>query len=165
MATTMRLSGNRELETLLRKLPDRLAKNVTFAALRAGARIVQKAAQTNLIGNGSVDTGALVAAQKISTRRRSRKGAAVVAVGTDKLVRMALRKGRSKTIKINPRNYAHLVEFGTEHSAAKPFMRPAMDQNGEAALVKILEMSAKGIEREAAALAGGRKSFATGKKI
>lgn len=163
--TTMRLRGDRDIENLLRRLPGRIAKNVTFNALRSGARIVMKAAQTNLLANGSVDTGALVASIKISTRRRSRKAPAVVAVGADKLVRMPTRRGQRKPMKINPRNYAHLVEFGTEHSPAKPFMRPAIDQNGEAALVKILEMSAKGIEREAAALAGGRKSFVTGKKI
>lgn len=29
----------------------------------------------------------------------------------------------------DPSNIAHLVEYGTKHSKAKPFMRPAFDQN------------------------------------
>ena len=30
---------------------------------------------------------------------------------------------------IRPANYAHLVEFGTKHAAAHPFMRPAIVQS------------------------------------
>jgi HK97 gp10 family phage protein len=44
-------------------------------------------------------------------------------------------KGKGKRMKggrlviRNPVRYAHLVEFGTRHSRAKPFMRPAFDAN------------------------------------
>jgi HK97 gp10 family phage protein len=163
----MPLRGAGDLEKLLRQLPDRVAKNVTFGAVRASARVIQRAARENLVSNPSVDTGALVAAIKVSTRRRSRKAPAVAAVGVDKLIATVVRKGRrsKKPMKINPRNYAHLVEFGTEHSAAEPFMRPAIDQHGEQALVALLDNAAKGIEREARKLAAGKTSYRTGRRI
>lgn len=41
-----------------------------------------------------------------------------------------------------PAKYAHLIEFGTKHSKAEPFMRPAVDAGRNEAL-KIIEQTAK----------------------
>jgi HK97 gp10 family phage protein len=41
-----------------------------------------------------------------------------------------------------PAKYAHLLEFGTKHAKAKPFMRPALDESRKAVL-GIIEVSAK----------------------
>ena len=35
--------------------------------------------------------------------------------------------------------YAHMVEFGTRHSRARPFMRPALDAKGQAAVNAVQE--------------------------
>lgn len=49
-----------------------------------------------------------------------------------------------------PANYAHLVEFGTKHAQAKPFMRPAMAA-GRASALKEIENSARaGLAKEVA---------------
>jgi HK97 gp10 family phage protein len=149
MANRMTLRGAKELERALLALPDRVAKRHTFNALRAAARQIQKAARENLIAHGSADTGALVNAVKTSDRKRSKKGSAVVAVGIENKAYQAKRKGSSRPKKVNPKNYAHLVEFGSEHSAAKPFMGPAMDGEGGKALDTILDKLTKAIEKEA----------------
>lgn len=190
----MKIMGARELEKVLKQLPDRLARNVTFNGLRAGGRVIASAAKANLRSNGSVDTGALAEAIKVETRKRSRKGSAVVAVGIENKASQRSRKGADKSMKVNPSKYAHLVEFGTEPhviqpkkrkrlafqgndglvvtsaiqhpgTVAKPFMRPAVDQYGKTAASKITETMARGVEREARALASGSKSFVTGKRI
>jgi HK97 gp10 family phage protein len=155
----MGLRGAQELERALLALPDRVAKKHTFAALRTAARMVQTAARQNVINNGSVDTGGLVAAIKISDRKKSRKGPAVVAVGVENRAYTAKRKGKSEPEKINPKNYAHLVEFGTEKMPAQPFMRSAFDGESGAALNGMLDKLAKAIETEA------KKLGATAPKI
>lgn len=35
-------------------------------------------------------------------------------------------RAHTKTGTVNPRNYAHLVEFGTHNAEAHPFLRPAL---------------------------------------
>lgn len=42
-------------------------------------------------------------------------------------------RGKTREQVRDPRHYTHLVEFGTEHSAAKPFLRPAFDRNKDQA--------------------------------
>lgn len=39
--------------------------------------------------------------------------------------------------KVNPSKYAHLVEFGTVHSAAAPFMRNSMDESRSAVFSEV----------------------------
>ena len=51
---------------------------------------------------------------------------------------------------LNPTSYAHFVEFGTRHAAARPFLRPAMDGNRSAALAIIAAAVKAGLAREAA---------------
>ena len=41
----------------------------------------------------------------------------------------------------------HLLEFGTEHSRAKPFMRPAAEQNISAAIDEFVKQYSKSIDR------------------
>ena len=48
---------------------------------------------------------------------------------------------------------------------AEPFLRPALDEGGDEAIRKIGQTMGKGVEREARALASGKTSFLTGKRI
>lgn len=158
--TTSRLIGAAEIEEVLKQLPDRLARQVTGQALRAGGAIIVKHAKQKLASNGSIDTGAL---QKAVTVKSGQQGKAQV--GIRRISMTVTRKGRSKPEKVSPARYAHLVEFGTKHSAAEPFLRPALDEGGEEAIRKIGEMMGRGAEREARALATGKKSTITGRKV
>lgn len=49
-----------------------------------------------------------------------------------------------------PANYAHLVEFGTRHAQAHPFMRPAMEAGRKSALSEIEKEAKIGLAKEAA---------------
>ena len=58
--------------------------------------------------------------------------------------------------------HGHLLEFGTAHSAAQPFMRPAWDQDHKALLERLkveiwteIKKSMARAERKAARLAAG----------
>lgn len=157
--------GAKEIENLLKRLPERVAKNVTTGALRAGAAVIARQARANVRNSPSIDSGLLVRNITSRARKRSKKGSAVVSVGVARKTAMVVRKGREKAVKVSPARYAHLVEFGTEHSPAEPFLRPALDEKGDEAIARIGAAMGKGIEREARKLAQGKTNFVTGRRI
>ena len=85
-----------------------------------------------------VRTGALKRSITTAVERR-RKGQA------ERVVVIGFKKPHSRR--------AHLEEFGTRHSAAHPFMRPALDTKANEALSEMGDELAKGIADEAAKLA------------
>ncbi len=131
--TDYEIKGALEMERLLKELGPQLAVKVADEALRAGARVVVEEAKRLV----PVDTGAL----------------------RDSIVAQVQRKGSDEEreiligFKVPHSRRAHLTEFGTAHSAAKPFMRPAMDAKASEALEEIGGVLAKGITREAEKLA------------
>lgn len=181
--TVMRLNGAAEIEGLLKKLPEKVAKRVVVSSLRQGGTVIAKAAKSNLATHGSIVTGALSASIKTITVRNPTMGAAQVKVGIVGKKLNVIRPGETKPRRIGPGTYAKWVEYGTgEHrieaadgktlawgaggstvftrsvdhpgAKAKPFMRPAVDTRGPAAARKVVEAAAKGIAREAGKLAG-----------
>lgn len=179
--TTMRLGGAAEIEALLRKLPEKVAKKVVVSSLRQGGGVIAKQAKANLAANGSIVTGALAAAVKTITVRNPTMGAAQVKVGVVGKKMNVVRPGETKPRRVGPGTVAKWVEFGTgEHrieaegktlawsaggsavfarsvdhpgAKAKPFIRPAVDTKGSAAAQKVVAAAAKGIAREAGKLA------------
>lgn len=151
------ISGLKEIEEVLKKLPENMAKRATYGALRAGAAVIAKAARAKVKANPSIDSGLLEKNITSRARRRSKKGSAVVSVGIHRKAAQVVRKGRKKPVKVVPSRYAHLVEFGTEHSPAEPFMRPALDEQVGVAAEKVKEGLARAVEREARKLASGRR--------
>lgn len=134
----MNIKGLDELLTFMDKLTPKIEANVARGALRAGMSVVKPVAQSN-IHNVS---GELARGLKIGTRRRG------------SLITANLKAtGKHRSI-------AHLVEFGTAaHNIAakvggwlsfmnvfrkeiahpgarpKPFMRPALDSQAQAAVI------------------------------
>lgn len=75
---------------------------------------------------------------------------------TDRLAAVGLRIKRMPKGKIGvgtgggdlrPRSYWHLVEFGTAHSPAHPFIRPAFDRNAAQLVEDFKRIVAAGLER------------------
>jgi HK97 gp10 family phage protein len=156
--------GAKEIEAVLKAMPERIAKNVVVNSLRAGARIIAKQARANLRANPSIDSGMLEKNVTSRARKRSKQGSAVVSVGIARATAIVKRRNRKKAVKASPSKYAHLVEFGREGMAAEPFLRPALDEKAIEAIGKIGEFLGKGVEREAAKLAAGKTSFVSGKR-
>lgn len=143
----IRVTGFAELQKVLDTLPAKIEANILRGALRAGAKpILEAARQSAPIGEPSdsakrkyrVYAGALRDSLRISGRIDKRNGnitAKVVAGGK-------VRKTGADVF------YAHFSEFGTRpHSLSKkgeadhpgtparPFMRPAIDSQAQAAVV------------------------------
>lgn len=128
------VTGSKELERLLNQLPEKVAQNVTVNGLKAGGRILVKGMKARAPRRtGALAKTPVVSSSKKATRRESH---AVV----------AFLKPVSRRV--------HLTEFGTEHSAAQPFIRPTLDQDGARAIKAIGESIGKGVERQARKMAG-----------
>ena len=99
------LEGAEELNRALRSVGDRAGGITLRNAAEAGADVIAEQARAN----APRDTGAL--AEGITTQAgRIQQGRAVINIG--------YRKAQW---------YGQFVELGTEHAAAHPFLRPALD--------------------------------------
>ncbi len=127
------LRGAREMEELLKKLGPEISNKLGDAALRAGAKPIVEEAKRLV----PVRSGELRDAIAARVQRRTARDERVIHIGF-------LRPVSAR---------AHLTEFGTARSAAKPFMRPAMDSRASAALGEMGKSLARGIAREAKKLA------------
>ncbi len=146
---TVHVTGLSQLQAFLDQLPVKIQKNVMRGALRAGMNVVKPVAQSDI---HSI-SGALAKSLYVSTRT---KGSTVTAT---------LSAGRGFGKKGTPaRNLPLWVEFGTAaHNVAakagkslaflnvfrkdihhpgarpKPFMRPALDQQAQPAVIAAAE--------------------------
>lgn len=136
-------TGLRELKRNYSKLIDRAAKSILDKGLTAATRPIITNARRRL--TTSEESGALRKSLGFRkyTDRRSKARAYVIGP----------RAGHALTYngeKRDPIRYAHLVEFGTRHSQAKPYLRPAFDaEGGRKAIDRFRDKVAPLIEQEA----------------
>jgi HK97 gp10 family phage protein len=126
-ALQFKITGAKELEAALKDIGPKVATRLGDKAVRAGSRIIVKEAKRLCPKR----TGAL------------RRSIGAVRGRTNKQDERSMLVGFKKP----GRRYAHLVEFGTVHSAAKPFLRPALDARAADALREMQEVLADGILR------------------
>lgn len=155
MANDVQVRGLAELQRALDTLPAKIEANIMRGAVRAGTQVLAEAARANV----PVRSGRLAESVRVgSVRIDKRTGRVVGVVRAGKLVGS---KGKAKD-KFADVFYAHMVEYGTaahiikappgaklnvrgiflssvEHPGAKkrPFMRPALDTHGRAAVEAI----------------------------
>ena len=151
---TMEIEGLKELDALLRKLPERVAGNALAAAVASGARVIRDDA----IARAPVDTGAMQA--QIYTKRVRASNA------FERTSIVGVRGGKAKYAN-NKRNrqqgragkeyanggktyYWRFVEFGTSKMAAHPFLRPAFDAKQNEAVKAITERLDERIQKAVA---------------
>lgn len=148
-----RILGLKEIKRRIEALPKELQKKAYRSALSSGARVIAKAAKRKApegderllkksIGIKYLPATTRSQALGIIGPRRGFKGAPKVV--TDR------KTGQKKTVTPDPVRYAHLVEKGTRHSAAKPFLRPAMIETQSEVFMKMSAMIDRAIAREIA---------------
>lgn len=131
MASTFKVEGLRELGLAMQQLSADMAGKVARQAVAAGAGVVRKDARRR----APRDSGNLQAA--VIMKRLPKRETPL----TEEYI-VATRKGRTRDAKAAKAGagklgkdayYAHMVEFGTVKMAAQPFMRPALENNTQAA--------------------------------
>lgn len=104
--------GDKQLIANLNALAPKIKKKIMKPAMRKGAAVIAKRAKRKV----KKRSGML---QKSIKAKATKNGNGRVYVD----MKVA---GEYKGKRVVPKNYAHLVEFGTSNSAAHPFMRPAL---------------------------------------
>lgn len=130
---TFEIKGAKEMENLLKALGPRVASKAGDKALRAAAKPIVDQAKRLV----PVDTGALRRSITAQIGRRTKASERVILIG--------FRPPTSAR--------AHFTEFGTSHSAAHPFMRPAMDTRMHQALREMGRVLGAEIESSAMQMA------------
>lgn len=136
---TMSLKGDKELIKTLRKLPDAVRRDVLVEALEAAAEPIADAARRKV----DVDRGKLRASIKVRRSRARRAGP-----------RVAVTTSRERAWYAGETYYGAFIEFGhfvgsralgsrRRFVPARPFMRPAYDENRFAALVIARRVAAR----------------------
>ena len=137
---SLELHGLEGLKAQLEELKAEAAGRAVARAARLAFKPVLATAQALV----PVDTGLLRDSIKISVVRPG-DGGAVVHVGLSlRPIKGAAKLGR-RTASAHWR--WHFVELGTRNMAAKPFLRPALDQNAQRVVDVLREELAKGIAR------------------
>ena len=121
-------AGLRGVMSALDDLLPQLRKSAETAVLRAGAAPIRKAARANAAK--CKDSGLL--RKSIGLNIATVRGEKSARIGPQKGLRQKVtrtdkRTGKKREEIADPNNYSHLVEFGTSHSSAQPFIRPAID--------------------------------------
>ncbi len=138
MAEVQNIPGIRQLGLRLKALPEEIAgKNggpLLKALRRMGARI-QKAAKDRVpVRSGALRDNIIVVRKDKRRLRRGEEGVDVTVRAKAKKYkesgrnRLAAQAG-SKYLDYGPLFYARFIEFGTSKMQAKPFLRPAFEEN------------------------------------
>lgn len=139
MTPEFKLLGAKELEKVLHELGPAVANKVGGQALRAMAKpIIEQAQRTVAVGDSGpphIRDNIRVSVPNKVKEDGSRTGF----IGFHRDVSWRV----------------HFLEFGTRHSAAKPFIRPALDEKADEAFQAMGRALARGMAREARKLAGG----------
>lgn len=120
MAVTVQVEGLTELNAALQDLGDKVAKQFLRKAGKEASDLFVEAAKQR------------APVLKKATRQRQ--------PGTlrDSIIaKVSLRKGKGLSVRVGPKKevfYARFVEFGTSKMAPHPYMRPAWDNEKQAAL-------------------------------
>ncbi len=142
------------------KLADQLGQKemlrVVQAAMRKGGRVLVKAAKDNLKTGGHEKESLL--RKSIAMKQKSyRQQVVSLVIGPargygETILYQDPRPGRQpRLVYEDPVFIAHLIEFGTVHAPAYPFMRPALDERGPDAVEKTRSEVEKGAAKAIAA--------------
>lgn len=160
MADEINMLGLKEIQATLNKLPARLGEKVVRAALRAGAQVIRKDAQSRVPilkkPKWGRKPGTVRNAITIRRSKRDKFGVYLSVKGLSAKKIKAFKGGSaSKDAAYNPDDpwYWHFLEFGTANRAAHPFLRPAFEAQKFAALRRFEEFAKRRVVKEAEKLA------------
>lgn len=144
----VRIHGLREVRQILQRMPARVQRRLLGNAVRAQARVVQRAVAAAAPRGDPADRspasaryGPLAESVRVVRLRRG-VGDEVAAARVD------LGPPRSRAF------WGYFLEFGTLHMAASPWFRPAVESSAMRSWHRLRDNLARGVSREAVKLAG-----------
>jgi HK97 gp10 family phage protein len=127
---TFTLTGAAAVQRRLQALPPKLQRKGLRAAARSAMKIVQSAARANAKGIDDPESGRQIWREiKIQAGKMKEPGV---------IMRVGVMGGAVSSKSKTPPWYWRLVELGTEHQRARPFLRPALENNAQAVASKFV---------------------------
>ena len=160
-----KIRGLREAKAAFQALPERMRTHLNTATETTLSEIVRHA-KGRIQANPSIETRTLLNSIAYTLNKNNGRGKAGVANLTTTItlngrrfrLKGIIRAGRNGSAltsqgakKINPRRYAHLVEFGSRNMRAEPFMIPAA-QSQERPYLDRCRLAGKDVEKDLAAI-------------
>jgi HK97 gp10 family phage protein len=138
------VTGLKDLFDELKALPKKIQTKTLKDALNAAGRRVMWSAKNKV----PVRTDQLRKSlgRRVKVYRNS--GKVIAVVGPRHGFRATVDVNGRPTV-VNPQKYSHLVELGASHSAAKPFLRPALEENVQATKDLVAEAVRKALASNA----------------
>lgn len=127
---TFTLTGAAAVQRRLQAFPLKLQRKALRAAARSAMKIVQSAARANAKRIDDPETGRQIW-REIKTQAGKMKEPGVI-------MRVGVMGGAVSAKSKTPPWYWRLVELGTEHQRAQPFLRPALENNAQAVAAKFI---------------------------
>lgn len=150
----MHVQGMDKIEQALKALPLKLAKNVMRGALAQAGNVYAKAARENIKRVTTKRSGRLLKSVSVSTRSWS-DGRVTGSVKAKAYYAHMIERGtQAHTIRakqgkaVSLKGEAAYKRVDVEGIKARPFMRPAFDQNSQRAITAALEYARDRISRE-----------------
>lgn len=150
------IDGAREVNRVLKELPGKMGERALGGALGAAAKpLVEEMKQAAPVrqDEGSKFVRRQTRGRFAGANIRRRPGFLRNSI---RARRRRIKGALAALVEVGPFGvwYAHLVEWGTRHSRARPFARPALDRTGGEIIKKMGLELGKRVEREAQRLAG-----------
>ena len=150
------VEGLRELDRRLTELGPKIARKLGNNATAKGAAVIRDEARRRAQFEGGYSTGFV--RQNIMQFRPSRKRREIaneIHIGVrlrgsrkKRLAQRTIRRMRhGKKVNAYPGYYWFMLEFGTRYMRAQPFLRPAFEAQGTAAMNKTIETLRAGLQK------------------
>ena len=166
MATAFKVEfeGAAELDALFRQISNDFGAKDASKMMRNAVRQSMKPVLNTARSLAPKDTGALAASLQVETRIPNRKDkgskyiypgdvviGAVTTPSGEKLAKTAFKNLKSgskfKQVGIKSDARATVMEFGTVHTPAKPYLRPALEKNSSAVASSLGESLKKALKK------------------
>lgn len=150
MGVDLKLRGSVELAQALRSLGEDVRRRAMRPAVLAASRVVRKRAKEIAESKGLKQTGALIRniAHKVDINDETKVYVNIGVRHGRRFADMQRKRGRSV---VDDPYYWHFHEFGTSKMAARPFLRPALEESKQAALDAMAKSLRARLKREARA--------------
>jgi len=139
-SVTVKVEGLRELGERMKGLSEAMNNRIARAATAAGAAVIRDSAKQKV----AVDTGNL---KKNIIVKRLPKGESPLTSEHIVTVRQGKLTKKQKAAGLGDAFYGRFIEYGTAKMPARPFIRPAFDENKEKAVQAIKDRISKRLDK------------------
>lgn len=152
---SIRIKGGPEIAAALAKIDAKTSGGLARGAVGEGANTIRDQARQIATKNGLAQTGTVTTERGNTITLRGQIPGSIFAavdkkVGNKQLAKVSIDTGKSESGRPKSKNRTPhwvMVEFGSLHNAARPFLRPGLIQGAPAAVDAMIDVLSRGMKR------------------